>query len=182
MGQPARVPVSIQKMLNCTVAACVTTAGKLHMRSYFGGFTGDTIVEFVREACAVWEQRADAQVRSAGCIVILDNCPSHSRDVVARAFASPHSHKFLPAYSPQLNIIENVFCMHKSHIRALHSRHRAEVIAIDTAPRGERTRMRKAFLERFCVEGWAEIQDSAVANTWGAHHRIYPACLGRQNI
>ena len=182
IGYPARVPVAIQKMLNCTVAGCVTATGKLLMRPYFGGFTGDTILEFVREACALWSHQADESIRGAGCVVILDNCPSHTREVMGRACTAPNSCEFLPAYSPQLNIIENVFCMHKAHIRALHAEHRAEIIAIDTAPRGERTRARKAMLETFCVDGWVRIHDSAVANSWGVMHRIIPACLSRQNI
>ena len=182
-GQQARVPVSVQKMLNCTVAACVSsTFGKIHMRSYFGGFTGNAIAEFLTEACRNWAELADEETRGAGCVVILDNCPSHTIDILEQARVAPNDYKFLPPYSPQLNIIENVFNLHKAAIRTLHFENRAQVIEIDTMPRGERTIRRRALLERFCAQGWDRIENQHVHGAWVAMNRFIPKCLALQDI
>jgi len=182
-GQRARVPVSIQKMLNCTVAACVNPVlGKVNMHAYFGGFTGDKITDFLRESRELWAARVDNETKYAGCVFILDNCPSHRADILERALPAPHGFRFLTPYSPQLNIIENVFNMHKAAIRSLHAEHRAQVIAIDSMPRGERTLRRRNMLERFCVEGWERISSQSVYGTWLEMNRILPRCLELQDI
>jgi hypothetical protein len=181
-GSPATIPVSIQKMLNCTVAACVSSTSKVHMRPYFGGFTGETIVAFLTEACAKWADHVDAETKAAGCIIILDNCPSHRRDILERACVAPNSFRFLPPYSPQLNIIENIFNIHKSSIRSLNSEHRSELIEIDTAPRGERTVRRIGMLVDFCLRGWMIVSDHNVCQAWYNMSRILPKCLALQDI
>jgi len=183
VGQRARIPVSIQKMLNCTVAACVNPMlGKVNMRAYFGGFTGDKIADFLVESREIWAARVDTETRDAGCVVILDNCPSHRSEILERALPAPHTFRFLTPYSPQLNIIENVFNMHKAAIRSLHSEHRAQVIAIGSMPRGDRTLRRRNMLERFCVEGWERISSQNVYGSWREMHRILPQCLELQDI
>jgi transposase len=182
IGTPATIPTSIQRMLNCTVSACVSSSGKIHMRPYFGGFTGENIVKFLSEACSKWEELVDPETKAAGCIVILDNCPSHKIELVERACVAPNSFRFLPKYSPHLNIIEGIFNLHKAAIRSLNFRHRAEIIEIDTSPRGERTVRRKAMLLRFCQEGWEMISDNSVCCSWSEMTSIIPKCLAHEDI
>jgi hypothetical protein len=64
----------------------------------------------------------------------------------------------------------------------LHAEHRAEVIAIDAMPRGERTLRRRNMLIQFCEEGWERISRENVCGTWLEMSRILPYCLELQDI
>lgn len=77
--------------------------------------TGAIFVEYIRQ-CLV-------PVLQPGDIVVLDNLPAHKRDEVAELIAAAGAERrFLPAYSPDLNPIEQAFAKLKAHLRKAQER------------------------------------------------------------
>lgn len=77
--------------------------------------TGAIFVEYIRQ-CLVPALRP-------GDIVILDNLPAHKRDEAAELIAEAGAElRFLPAYSPDLNPIEQAFAKLNAHLRKAQER------------------------------------------------------------
>ena len=170
-------------MRNCTVAACVNSVvGKIHMQCYFNGFVGDQIVQFLTTAINNWSLLVDQETRNSGCVLILDNCPSHREDVLNEACTVSNTFRKLLAHSPLLNIIENVFNVHKIYIKRLHNENRERLMEIDTMQRGEKTRLRLELLHQFCNAGWNLVDNVDIYNAWVSMFGILPMCIGLEDL
>lgn len=77
--------------------------------------TGAIFVEYIRQ-CLVPTLRP-------GDIVVMDNLPAHKRDEVRELVeAAGGELRYLPAYSPDLNPIEQAFAKLKAHLRKAEER------------------------------------------------------------
>ena len=76
-----------------------------------GAINGDLFLAYVEQVLV--------PTLAAGDIVVMDNLSSHKKPAVRHAIeAAGASLRFLPAYSPDLNPIEQVFAKVKSLLRA----------------------------------------------------------------
>ena len=90
--------------------------------SVAGAIDGETMTFFVAEMLAPLLHRGD--------IVFLDNCPIHKVDEVEEAIEAAGAWViFLPAYSPDLNPIENCWSKVKAMLRSLKPRTLEELLA-----------------------------------------------------
>lgn len=70
------------------------------------------------ERFRAWVEQALVPTLKPGDIVVLDNLGSHKGKAIRRAIKNAHAHLlFLPAYSPDLNPIEQVFAKLKHWLR-----------------------------------------------------------------
>ena len=77
--------------------------------------TGAIFVEYIRQ-CLVPTLRP-------GDIVVMDNLPAHKRDEAAELIVAAGAElRFLPAYSPDLNPIEQAFAKLKAYLRKAQER------------------------------------------------------------
>ena len=106
VGNRAVRVVNGQKGPNIScVMAVSATRGVIPHEFRLGGVTGDVFNAFLAEAVK--------QIGNGMATFILDNAPCHRR---ARpvALADNHMIRFLPAYSPFLNIVENAWSTWKA--------------------------------------------------------------------
>ena len=110
-GTPAIRKVCGQRGRNLTSIVAICHDGLLHHNSFYGSLTQDLCQDFINELTAL--------LGNTMFVVIMDNCRSHLN---MESLLEQHKIKFLPAYSPFLNPIENCFNEIKCSIkRALSS-------------------------------------------------------------
>ena len=135
-GSPAHVAVPSQRNINVTnVAAVSPERGAFFGQALAGGINTSKFKTFMEGLIREWERVSDE-----GMIVIMDNVRSHSETMLEELMTNtPHNCKFLPAWSPFLNPIEEVFAEHKAKIKKLFAERRPQIVSIDDHPRGTKT-------------------------------------------
>ena len=104
VGQRVNRIVGSQRGNNVTFLVAITPeAGVLHFEAFGRGVRNDDVASFIRTLSVILDEEP--------ATILMDNAPSH------RHLQNPsdiHQLKFLPAYSPFLNPIENCFSVLKS--------------------------------------------------------------------
>lgn len=101
--------VSRNRERNVSLLACISNTGILHHKMIVGSFTGEGIANFLCEA------KVAIMRHSRNAVVIMDNASIH-HSILVREFSINNGIrvKYLPAYCPQLNPIEEFFGTLKS--------------------------------------------------------------------
>ena len=120
-GQRVRDKVPGNRGGNVSTIGALGIDGMRTGLSVNGALDGETMVFFVEELLAPTLKRGE--------IVFMDNCPIHKREEVEDAVeARGASVIFLPAYSPDLNPIENCWSKVKSILRSIKPRTLEELL------------------------------------------------------
>jgi hypothetical protein len=143
-GQPARRITPLTRSANVSVCLAVSPlSGLIYHDVNFGAFDRESFAIFTDSLA---EEVASLQIARA-CF-ILDNCSIHNEDDVNEAcemFGCEFN--FLPPYSPMLNPIEGCIGDVKREIqREFATTLRARLLALGSAPYGQRTRQREQLL------------------------------------
>ena len=106
---------------NVSTIAALGIDGMRTGLSVKGAIDGETMILFVEEMLAPTLKRGE--------IVFMDNCPTHKMDEVEEAIEARGAWVlFLPAYSPDLNPIENCWSKVKAILRGLKPRSFEELL------------------------------------------------------
>jgi transposase len=115
-GERALLRVPNSKGRNITVIAAISPQyGLIHSQVRLGSTTGSVYAQFISDLLKRELMRVGSR------IIIQDNCSIHKTDEVKEAFTESrieHQFKYLPAYSPQLNPIEECFAKLASYVKA----------------------------------------------------------------
>ncbi len=85
-----------------------------------GGMTAPMVLDGAMDGVAfhAWIEQALAPTLAFGDIVVMDNLPAHKPEHVRRAIEAAGAElRYLPAYSPDLNPIENAFAQLKAFLK-----------------------------------------------------------------
>jgi transposase len=94
---------------NISLMAAINKHGVITHEIQEGAYNGNLFIQFIHDKLKTHFERHPND------ILIMDNCAFHHRgDVIALLISLRISYQFLPAYSPQLNPIEEYF----SHLKA----------------------------------------------------------------
>ncbi|KAG0439509.1 hypothetical protein DMUE_2386 [Dictyocoela muelleri] len=94
----------------------IKKSGIINFEIKDGSFNGESFMCFIENKLTVHFQNNNDD------ILIMDNCSFHHRsDVIALLDSKNIKHRFLPAYSPQLNPIEEYFSYFKSKLSSFHA-------------------------------------------------------------
>lgn len=120
-GQRVIEKVPGKKGENVSTIAALGIDGLRTGLSVKGAIDGETMIYFVEQMLA--------PTLKAGEIVFMDNCPTHKMDEVEEAIEGRGARvMFLPAYSPDLNPIENCWSKVKAILRSLKPRSFEELL------------------------------------------------------
>ena len=110
-GQRAVRIVNGRRTPNLTITFAVSSSrGVLHHNLQRGGMTGDLFINFIQELCNTFPN--DRQQR----VLIFDNAPCHRRALQAN-IPETVTLRWLPPYSPFLNIVENAISKWKAVVK-----------------------------------------------------------------
>jgi len=123
IGSLARKIVRSIRSKNYSVSAAIVKSGLLFHQSLSTSFNGNLYLEFIRK---VMTKMHDLHMQNY--TLIMDNCTIH-KVVGIREIIEQYGHNllFLPPYSPQLNVIEEVFSKWKAHVKSANSNTTAEL-------------------------------------------------------
>lgn len=168
-GERAVRVVGGRRARNLTMTFAVShTRGLIFHDLQEGGMTGDKFNDFLQNVV----NRLPANDQRS--ILIFDNAPPHRR---AMRLQLPHNIeiRFLPAYSPFLNIVENCFSQWKSAVK----RHMAEVRdEMLTQPHPQRL----ATLSEICEQCIEVITPANAAAYFRRLQSYLPGCMMREDI
>lgn len=152
----------------------ISEEGYVHHETYTGGMTLERFNGFLQQLY----QTVDHENQT---YFIFDNARCHLR---AEEFGGNISNKFLPAYSPFLNPIENAFSTYKLHIKQALSNMQA---VFDNR---EEARRQNLTLGEYRVNILKGVADNAVeaitqerCTGWFRHlNRYLPSCMNMEDI
>jgi transposase len=90
-----------------------------------GGMTAPMVLDGAMDGVAfrAWVAQALAPTLEPGDIVVLDKLPSHKPEHVSQSIEAKGAElRYLPAYSPDRNPIENAFAQFKSFLKKVAAR------------------------------------------------------------
>ena len=85
-----------------------------------GGMTAPMVLDGAMDSIAfrAWIEQALVPTLEPGEIVVMDNLPAHKPEHIRQAIEAKGAQlRYLPAYSPDLNPIENAFAQFKSFLK-----------------------------------------------------------------
>ena len=105
----AYITVPANRGINISLMCAISINGVIGHRTVSGAYNGDLFIIFINEVLVPFFSS------NRNYILILDNCRFHHRlDVIRCLNLNGITYKFLPAYSPQLNPIEEFFASVKA--------------------------------------------------------------------
>ena len=148
------------------VIAVSNTRGLLHSETVQGGFNSERFNTFLTRASeAAGMQRAT---------FIFDNAPCHRRAREANLFAL-HQFRFLPPYSPFLNLAENAFSAWKAAVKRNMEEVRDEMLQ-------QRHQQRLATLAQISAQNLTAITPELCHTSWRKMRLLIPRCLRLEDI
>lgn len=116
-GMSPAITIPSSKGANVTLIAVITTKGLPMWKVLVGGLKAPVLSEFLRTLVIPYMGRTSSKV------LCLDNCPVHHSEMVKEIADSRGLQlRYLPAYSPQLNPIEEVFAEIKRRFKSIRPR------------------------------------------------------------
>lgn len=110
IGKRAVIELPTQRGGNLSSCAAISSAGVLHTKIQFTPFNTTKFLDFMNELFSKLDQTMLDKY-----IIIMDNVAFHKTAEVRNWFTNHHIQaKYLPAYSPFLNAIEESFCKMKN--------------------------------------------------------------------
>ena len=123
-GETPVQPVPPNRQENLSLLMCTSSDGVKHFGMKDGAFHSSEFVVFITEMATTLPKVLNGNV----CLVIDNTRIHHSREATGFMVENGIRHIFLPAYSPELNHIENVFGVIKAKYRRMGvARTRAEM-------------------------------------------------------
>ena len=123
-GETPVQPVPPNRQENMSLLMCISLNGVRHFVMQDGAFHSSEFVVFLTEMATTFPQVLNGNV----CLVMDNVRIHHSREATGFMIENGIRHIFLPAYSPELNPIENVFGVVKEKYRSMGvARTRAEM-------------------------------------------------------
>lgn len=117
VGTKAYTTVKSNRGINQSLMCAISIDGIIGSEIISGAYNGDKFKCFIQSYLVPYFSR------NPNSLLIMDNCKFHHRQDVLRAFNEFRiPYKFLPAYSPQLNPIEEFFSALKANYRAIRPR------------------------------------------------------------
>lgn len=179
-GERAVVAVAQNKGTNVSVCACVNKdMGLVLLESKHGAMNAADFTKFLVDLGPIVEARGMNNI----CLV-FDNCRIHSReDIEALCSAKHWAYRFLPPYSPMLNIIEECFSVLKASIkRCLAGDLREARLRIASLPFGEKQRQRLLVLQRALAAAIPDLKPEKVRAFWNLMMTLLPRCLAQEEL
>ena len=179
-GERAVVAVAQNQGVNISVCACVNKdVGLVLLECKKGAMKAEDFTQFLRHLAPVVVERGLNNV----CLV-FDNCRIHSRPEIEAVCAEQEwQYRFLPPYSPMLNIIEECFSVLKAAIkRTLAGELRDERLRIASLPYGAKSTRRLQILQRALALSTPSITQPKVQAFWNHMMTVLPKCLSRQEV
>jgi len=188
----ARAPLGEHAVVRCPTVRCqnvtVTLAvspvfGKISIRIISLPTTKETFNLFLTQLLTDWRnsKTVPETLRQCKPILVLDNLRAH---VISAENKKEFQVKFLPKYSPFLNLAEPCNRAHKQEIRKYQREHIEEVLPyVENLHWGDKTYERLEFLRMIGHKCWKKIPDSIIHDCW--HHILYsyfPKCLKKDII
>ena len=180
IGERAVVAVAQNKGTNISVCACVNKdAGLVLLECKDKAMKAEDFTKFLRDLGPVIEEKGMRNV----CLV-FDNCRIHSRTEIAALCAEKEwQYRFLPPYSPMLNIIEECFSVLKAAIkRILAGDMREERLRIASLPFGAKQARRLQILRRAIVAAMPSLTQAKVHAFWNQMMTVLPKYLAREAV
>lgn len=143
-GQKAILPTPLQRGSNVSVCLAVEKVhGYIYHSVQTRPFKGDDFEEFLEVLADVVES-----MNMINVVFILDNAPAHMpQDVQDICALYNYNYMFDPPYSPMFNVVEEIINDIKNRIKTLFATtKRSEILAIASAPRGQKTLKRTKLL------------------------------------
>jgi len=174
-GKRASVAVQLVKSQNVTVTLAVSpTYGKIFIQILQFPTTKDSFSNFLSRLHNAWVEssKIPQSLKSSSPIIVLDNLRAHFVD------EEHFQYKFLPKYSPFLNLAEPCNRSHKQYIRQYQRQHVDEILPyLEQLQWGEKLSARIELLRKIGHYAWKQISDQTIHNLW--HHNIshyFPLC------
>lgn len=168
-GQRASRVVGARRCPNFTLILAVSSQrGRVHHFIHNGGTTADVFNAFLSELI----QRVQP---NEVVTLLLDNAPCHRRSMEAVGHHDNVSLRFLPAYSPFLNIAENCFSVWKAGLKRQLEEVREQLLQQPHA-------QQMATLAQLAEQNLAEITPAACTSFHGGTRRTFPACIQLQDV
>ena len=144
-----------------------------------GAMKAEDFTQFLRHLAPVVVERGLNNV----CLV-FDNCRIHSCPEIEAVCAEQEwQYRFLPPYSPMLNIIEECLSVLKAAIkRTLAGELRDERLRIASLPYGAKSTRRLQILQRALALSTPSITQPKVQAFWNHMMTVLPKCLARQEV
>lgn len=179
-GLKVTVPVATTKGNNVTIILAVSTYGKVAMVPYDHGTDSATFNSFLAFMKKQWMDMREIpdHLKEKGPIVLLDNLAAHNCVELSKT-----RHKFLPPYSPFLNVAEPINGDHKKGIRKLLKYYKAIPEYMEQVKRGSKGKQRVHITQLFAHIAWNEIPNSYVSAHLNHIQKVYfPKCESGQQI
>lgn len=112
-GGRANVPVRAIRGKNYSICAAMSCEGLFFYEVKESGYGTDSFIEYLKQFLAYLDLE-----KIEGAYIVMDNVPFHHAELVESLIAgTSHEIVFLPAYSPFLNPIENLFNQLKHYVK-----------------------------------------------------------------
>ena len=179
-GEPAHVitPVAQSNVVN-VLAAISPVYGWVYHEVLEESVKADRVLAFLQHLRA----RLDEDYPAASILLLLDNAPIHRPADAAGVFEGGlRRHRFLPPYSQFLNPIEEAFNTLKMAIKHELRMRRAEILAIQSLPWGQKSVRRRQILREALVPSIPEVTLNKCSAFYGHMLTFYVPCLAMQDI
>ncbi|GFO04910.1 Dde superfamily endonuclease [Plakobranchus ocellatus] len=152
---------------NLTMTFAVSNVGGLIYHELTeGGMTGKRFNEFIGTVCRLYHP--------LNACFVIDNAPAH-RQAVNLPLPQNFSVRYLPPYSPFLNICENAFALWKGNIKDSLAEVRDQLLREDH-------QQRMATLVQLAEQGTAVVTLHRMQAAFRGMHAYLPACFGLDDI
>ena len=132
-----------------------------------GGMTAQRFNAFILAVCALYQP--------ANACFVIDNAPAH-RQAGHLQLPQNLQLRYLPPYSPMLNICENAFSVWKADIKQRLAEVREMLLGM------QQHDQRMVTLAQISVQGTAVVTPAKMHAAFMGMQGYLPACFGRQNI
>lgn len=180
IGQRAIITVAQNQGTNKSVVACVEkNSGIIYWDSKIGAMDSEDFSTFLSSMIDVLLPLGFINIT-----LVFDNCRIHKEDEIDQvcSFAG-WEYVFLPAYSPMLNIIEEVFSQVKGSIKAqMSGLLQGRRLHIASLPWGQKTAARQTLLDFALQIGMSVVTPANTLNYWNHMMTFVPSILAFQDV
>ena len=179
-GAAANIAVPKGKHLHLTVQGAISIDGPILMETYTSSVNNDMYQAFLHRCMEAYHNNINIPLpaRMAGPIFVADNAPCHVRSI-----QNMGNHWKLPAYTPMLNPIEQVFFTHKNAIRAWFRANRGMHCMTDFNQWGTMGQVRTGLLEQVANTTWNDLDAVSIKhNIVNMASEVINKCIQREPL
>lgn len=162
IGQRLIQKLPTLKSPNISICMAISKDQIIHYKKKIDAYDAESFNTFVKELVEIIQSMNLTNV----CLV-MDNCRAHRETDISKICSGVVQYRFLPPYSPNLNPIENIFGILKSHMKKLlATTYRNDLLATFDLPWGQKGASREAILDSTFIESLAEITPEILNDTF----------------